>query len=525
MSRLVQEDQKFGRVREFFWPIYPNEFRKIIPLALILFFCCFIYSIIRNVKDAIVIPVQGAEVIPFLKVWAVLPMAVLLTYCFTRLSNRYSLEYIFYIMVSGFLSFFLLFAFVLYPASEALNLTSLASFLREKLPLGVHGLANMLECWHCTLFYCISELWSSAIITMLFWGFANEITSVKESRRFYAVLSVASNLAAIAAGQSANFFSQGSYLNPHLPYGSTGWEQSVMTLILVITFSGICAMLLFRWVNKNVLADSKFSTVHHSLDEERVQKKSKKRLSMRESMMTLVNNSYLRYIAVIVVSYNLVLTLVEVIWKNRIALLHTDQGSYNVFMNNLTSMVGCISTIVAFLLPVILKRLGWTRSALVTPVILLISGIAFFGFILFEDALSPYLMTYFGTSALAIAVFIGGMQNTFSKAMKYSMFDATKEMAFIPLTHEEKLKGKAAIDGVGSRFGKSGGSIIHQGLLLTVGPLAVTAPIIAAIFVLSGSLWVYSTVRLGKLFNARADSATEPKKKGSVTGEVQEQIT
>ena len=68
-----------------------------------------------------------------------------------------------------------------------------------------------------------------------------------------------------------------------------------------------------------------------------------------------------------------------------------------------------------------------------------------------------------------------------TRALKYTLFDATKELAFIPLSKECKLKGKAAIDGIGSRIGKSGGSIIHQGLLLCFGSVASSTPYVGVI--------------------------------------------
>ena len=95
---------------------------------------------------------------------------------------------------------------------------------------------------------------------------------------------------------------------------------------------------------------------------------------------------------------------------------------------------------------------------------------------LFRNDLSDFVYLLTGTTPLAIAVFFGAAQVCTSKACKYSIFDSTKEMAFIPLGHECKLKGKAAIDGVGSRFGKSGGSMIHQGLLMFFGTVSMSAP-------------------------------------------------
>ena len=107
-----------------------------------------------------------------------------------------------------------------------------------------------------------------------------------------------------------------------------------------------------------------------------------------------------------------------------------------------------------------------------------------------------------GTTPLAIAVFFGASQVAASKACKYSFFDSTKEMTFIPLGHECKLKGKAAIDGVGSRLGKSGGSVVHQGLLMVFGSVSMSAPYVAAILVLVIGGWMVAVRSLGKQFTS-----------------------
>jgi AAA family ATP:ADP antiporter len=132
---------------------------------------------------------------------------------------------------------------------------------------------------------------------------------------------------------------------------------------------------------------------------------------------------------------------------------------------------------------------------------MLITSIGFFGFFFMQDHLGDAFLAFMGMSPLAIAIFFGSAQNCLSKAAKYSCFDTTKEMAFIPLPHEEKLKGKAAIDGVGSRLAKSGGSIIHQGLLMIFVTFANSAPYVAAVIIGAIILWMGAVKSLGKQFS------------------------
>lgn len=503
---IPQADAEFGKLRSYFWPIHRHELKMFVPMLIMLFFVCFNYSILRSMKDSIIITAPGgAEVLPFIKLWVILPAAILSTLLFAKLSNRYSQERVFYIVISTFVVGYLLFAFVLYPMRAILHPTDLAAQLQSVLPKGFKGLIAMFCNWTFTGFYVLCELWSTMVLSVLFWGFANEVTKITVARRFYSVFAIFSNISAIIAGQTANFLSTQGVYNERLPFGSDSYEQTMMTMVLVISSTSIIVMLVFRWLNKNVLTDASFDEFHKS----KLELKKKGRLSMKESFSYLSNSKYLICIAVLVVGYNLSINLAEVLWKDRLRAFFTKADDVNIFLNNLTSMMGVVSTCVAIFMARIIANFGWTKTAMITPVIMCITASGFFLFMIFEDALAPYAISALGMSSLAITVYFGAAQNCLSKAMKYSVFDATKEIAFIPLDHESKLKGKAAIDGVGSRLGKSGGSLLYQGLILSFGSIVASAPYVGMIIMGAIGGWMVAVRALGKRFTDKVKKQAE----------------
>lgn len=498
---------EFSSIRSYLWPIHRFELKKFLPILLIFFLVTFNYNLLRAVKDAVIVtaPNSGAEAIPFIKMWVILPMAIIMTYLFTKLSNRFDREKVFYIMLGIFLAYFVIFTFFLYPNREALHPHGLADYLAIHLPKGFQGLISIFRNWTFTSFYVMSELWSSAILTVLFWGFVNAVFNVNEAKRFYGILCIGANMASILSGKITQIFCNHSF-NSNLPYGNCSWDQSLVLVNITIVALGILIMIIFRWLNKYVLNNEK--SIHFKLDSS---KKRQKR-SLRESFRYLAKSKYLICIAVLVVSYNLSLNLVEVVWKNEVKALYPNPQDYSNYMGQVISSIGIIATLTTiFISGGVIRRCGWTFSALITPVVLLISGVAFFAFRLSNQASMSAIATMVGSSVPVLIVFFGAMQNCLSRATKFTLFDATKEMSFIPLSEEEKLKGKAAIDGVGSRLGKSGGSLFLQGLIFSLGSLTLCIPYIAGIFIIVIGIWMLAARSLGKDFNRlTADQDEEP---------------
>jgi len=179
-------------------------------------------------------------------------------------------------------------------------------------------------------------------------------------------------------------------------------------------------------------------------------------------------------------------------------------------MGDFSSCTGIVTFTLMIISRFIFNKYGWGAAALITPTVLLITGVAFFALILAGQQLSPALATI-GLTPLYAAVLVGAAQNIFSKGSKYSLFDPCKEMAYIPLDEETRMKGKSAIDVVCNPLGKSGGSLIQQFLIIGFGSLATSTPYLAVILFGIVFLWIKAAISLSTQFTA-AELAMEKEK-------------
>ena len=494
MATTIQE---FGKWRSRLWPIHRFELKKLIPMVLLFFFILFNYTILRDTKDTLVVTAaKGSHVIPFLKLWAVLPSAFLFMLLYAKLSNKLSKPVLFYSSVVPFIVFFGLFAAVLYPLRESLHPHTFCNWLEAQafLPEGLKGLIDVLRNWTFSLFYVMSELWGSMAISLLFWGFANDISKVSESKRFYTIFAMFANISLIVSGT----FVQWSASIREKITGSDPWQVTLNYTMAMVVIAGALVVGIYWWINKYVLTDKRF----YDPNQQKATKAKKPKLSIKESFMHLIRSKYLGCIALLVLGYGISINLVEVTWKQQIHDLYPIANDYQSYMGGFSKMTGFITILVTFFLGgSIVRRFGWGKTALITPVMLIVTGIAFFAFIIFGGSLTGIVQSI-GLTPLMIAVNIGMIQNIGSKSCKYSFFDPTKEMAYIPLDQEEKVKGKAAIDVVGARLGKSGGALIYSGLFIVAqtSAVAMVAPYVAVILIGIIFAWIIAARSLNKQF-------------------------
>jgi len=228
--------------------------------------------------------------------------------------------------------------------------------------------------------------------------------------------------------------------------------------------------------------------------------KPKKKLTLKESAKELMASRELKAMAMMVFCYNVCVELTEVLWKALLRKTYPTKSSYMAYMARFSQTVGWVAFFLQLVASEIINVFGWKWTAMIPPVTMGVTAVAFFGAIIAGEEHIP----------LAQALLIGTVQNVANKVTKYSLFDPCKEMAYIPLGPDAKVKGKAAVDVLGARLGRSMGSATQQLLVFLVGGASGSilncAPYLGTCYVVAIAVWSNAVSVLGRLFDSTDDS-------------------
>jgi AAA family ATP:ADP antiporter len=480
--------------RRWCWPIERSELPKFLPIFFIKLFLSFNYTILAATKDTVVVTSSGggAEIIPVLKGGVVIVIAFLVMLLYTKLSNVLTRARLFYLVTWSFLIYFLLYGAVLFPYREIISPQASSDYLLQLIGIEHNHWVAVYRYWMNSIFFVAAELWGGMMIAVLFWSFANQVTNIKDAARFYGLYAAGGHVGTILAGSI--IYSFASYMQDNK------YETTVLILMLLVVVSGLTVMSLYSWTYKNVLAKQDFIEQMPRQDQDL---NAKTKLSLRESIAYILRSPYLGLIALMVIGYGLSVNLVEVTWKAILKIRYPDPNEYQAFMGALQTCIGIISLLIAiFLGSNVLRKFGWRTAAQITPVVLGLTSVLFFGvYFAFPDFTSNQT-TILSFTPLMLLVAFGTVHNISCKAMKYCLFDTTKEIAYIPLDPEAKIKGKAAVDLVGARFGKSGSSWLQLGLIDLVGAGSIlgVVPLLVPFVAVVVAAWLVAVHNLDKRF-------------------------
>ena len=436
--------------KKWIFPIKRQEWFIFGAMFLIVCLINVNFSILRSMRNALVVADTGgsAAFIPYFELFGTFPASIALTWAISRLMRRFTSRFIFSVTMVFFLAFFVLFAFSIYPNREAIH-----NFL------GLSG--EFFTHWPDMIFYIMSELWKVALLSVIFWGFLNRNLSIDEAKRFYPPLLLGSSIGTIISGP-ITVFCTSAFIWIKFPLSNTQWQHSLYLLTLFLILCGVATLGSFSALFKKLEFRSS-----DKISEMKKEPFSSQLLSLSSSLRYLIKSPYLSGLLLIVVAEYVSYALGELIFLETLKSKYPNPSDYCKFMGNLSFWMGLITAFSAlFLTPYLLGTYRWSRIALITPILMVLVTFSFF-----FAACFPALFI----EPLRIAVLLGSIHFCIGRAAKYTLFDAIKELAFIPLNQEAQVKGKLVIDGIGSRLGRGGSSFLSIGLFLALGGPAESA--------------------------------------------------
>ncbi len=302
-------------------------------------------------------------------------------------------------------------------------------------------------------FYLMAEIWKPALVGILFWGLVNQQCPLNDAKRLYPPLMLGGSLGSILAGPLISLCT------------SQDWAHSFNLMILLIVLIGAVAGILYYTLGK------KLTTPLHTL-------------SLKTSIATCWQQPPLRCLSWLVIADYIAYSLSEVIFLHVLHIRFPAANDYCQYMGTLTSWQGILTLISSLsFTPWILKRYSWVVAALITPLSLLATGGLFFLSLSWTEA----------------AVLLGSIQYCVCRAAKYTLFDASKELAFVSLPSPQRMQGKLVVDGLSARIGRGAASLLSIGLIQLSGGVMASSLITGVISMAMTLSWTHITWKLGGL--------------------------
>jgi AAA family ATP:ADP antiporter len=419
-------------------------------------------------------------------------VAALFVIIYAKMTNHLTFEKIYYYLVFFFIGFFTVFAFIIYPNIHKFHTNPIV--LDQLMAQHPHlkWYIALVGNWSYVAFYTLAELWPNIFYILLFWQFANEITTTEEAKRFYTLFSLFGNSSLICVGfLMMNLSSETSIIKDLLGMTDSKIALTKVSTVLVI-ISAVISCFLVRFITQSVLSNPSF---YIKAKKERV---TKERMGLIQSFKYIARSKYLWLMLICSAAFGLSMNLLESVWKAKIKELYPTVNTFAEFSSLYILWTGVAIMILTIVGNNIMRSHNWFVAAIISPVVIMITGVIFFVLVVFDNQIVSFFNGALLMTPLALAVSIGAIQNILAKGTKYSIWDTSREMLYIPLDNELRTKGKAAVDIISSKVGKASSGLV-QSIIFTIFPAATfgsIAPLLMIIFTAVCVLWIYAVRKI-----------------------------
>jgi AAA family ATP:ADP antiporter len=397
------------RALSIFADVRPGEGLSAILLAANVFYLLAFYSVLKIVRDALILSEAGAVVAAYAAAGQAALMLVFVP-AYGALASRVSRVW----LICGVTLFF------------ASNLLIFAL-------LGIAGVRLGIA------FYLWIGVFNMAAVAQ-FWAFANDLYSTERGKRLFPVIGVGASLGAVVGSALTSvFFGVGPYR------------------LMIIAAAGLLVPVgLTIWVHRRESAQQQamlrvVRAGGGAADETKGAAAPDQPLSRAGGFQLVATNRYLRLIAILVLVFSLVNTLGGFILN----LMITEEAGGDRAL--IGSMAGRIQTWV--------NALAFLLQAFVVSRVFKYAGVRVALFILPAIALGGYSLI-----ALMPVFAVVRWAKILENSTDYSIQNTTRHALFLPTSREAKYKAKQAIDSFFVRLGDLGqAAVVFIGTSLAFG--------------------------------------------------------
>jgi len=435
------------RVLSLFADVRGGEGVTAVLLMLNIFLLLAAYYLLKTIREPLILTVPGGAEVKSYSAGAIAGLLMILVPVYSALASRVSRVP----LINGVTAFFILCLISFFFLNQAGVAIGIPFFIWV-------GIFNLMV---------IAQLWA----------FANDVYTVDQGKRLFAIVGFGASLGAIAG----SFFT-GKLVSEYGPYPF---------LIAAAVLLGLC-MLLTNVVNAREKAGKK-EEVEGETEGDRAERSGDSSVKGRSGFALVFADRYLLLIAVLMLLSNLVNTTGEyILGKTVIANYTAHAGAAAVggldekkiigeFYGNYFTWVNIVSALLqAFIVSRILKYFGVRTGLLVLPFV------ALFG--------------YLAMAFIPLVAFIRGAKIA-ENSIDYSVQNTTRNALYLPTSREAKYKAKQANDTFFVRLGDlaSAGLVFAGTTWLAFGPRQFALTAVALV-----GVWLVVAFVLGKRFQSLA---------------------
>ncbi len=258
--------------------------------------------------------------------------------------------------------------------------------------------------WIHILFFMVAELWGQVTLMLLYWSFVNNLCKIQETKRFYAILIAAGDVALIITGPLVLSYTK--------KYSQSDFLYTIQALIGYVAYS--CLAILFTYWFTNHIINPDVTGINRNV----TSPDQPLHLSLWASLKHVTTSRYLRNITTIVVACGLSINMVEGTWKSYLKEAFPKAVDYQSFVSTINFWTGITALIISlFFSGGILRKFGWKTTARIAPAIIGIMGILFF-LMSYSKHHAPCLTNWMGAKLVLYIVIFGGIHNIAAKSLK-----------------------------------------------------------------------------------------------------------